>query len=88
MTLASRLKTTSRSQPRPRRKEDPSLEERRARAHWRAPRLHVAEEPELRRAPSRPMVQDYAELRSAPYLAKLPLMPLVVLLVEKALENH
>ena len=54
-------------------KEDPSQEERRARAHWRSPRLHVAEEPELRRAP---------------YLAKLLLVLRAVLLVEKALENH
>ena len=88
MTLASRLKTTSRSQPRPRRKEDPSLEERRARAHWRALRLHFAEEPELRRAPSRPMVKDYGELRRAPHLAKLLLVLPAVLLVEKALEKH
>ena len=56
-----------------RRKEDPSQEERRARAHWRSQRLHVAEEPDLRRAP---------------YLAKLLLMLPAVLLVEKALEQH
>ena len=82
--------SSSRARPQPRHgwKEDPSLEERRERAHWRAPRLHVAEEPELQRAPSRPMVQDYAKLRRAPHFAKLLPLPLVVLLVEKALENH
>ena len=63
-----------RARPQPRRgqKEDPSQEERRARAHWRTPRLHVAEEPGLRRAS---------------YLAMLLLLLLAVLLVEKALEN-
>ena len=52
---------------------DPSQEERWARAHWRTPRLQVAEEPGLRRAP---------------YLAMLLIVPLPVLLVEKTLENH
>ena len=39
----------------------------------RALRLHVAEEPELRKAP---------------YLAKMLLVLLIVLLVEKDLESH
>ena len=52
---------------------DPSQEERWARAHWRTPRLHVAEEPGLRRAL---------------YLAMLILAPLTMLLVGKALKNH
>ena len=64
-----------RARPQPRRgqKEDPSQEERRAKTHWRAPRLDVAEEPDLRRAP---------------YLAKLLLLLLAVLLVEKPFEKH
>ena len=79
--LASERLSSSRahSQPMRGRKEDPFPEEWRARGHWRAPRLQLAEEPEVRRAPRQPMVQDFTKL--------LPVM-LVVLLVEKALENH
>ena len=90
----------ARPQPRRRWKEDSSKEERRSRAYWRTPRIHVTEEPELRRAPSRPRVQDYAEMpRFAELLlvilpvllvmkAELLFVLLTVLLVVKALENH
>ena len=50
------LSFRARPQPRRGRKEDSSQEEQRARAHWRTPRLHVAEEPGLRRAPYLAMV--------------------------------
>ena len=61
----------ARPQPRRGRNIDPSQKE--WRAHWRSPRLHVAVEPELRRAP---------------YLAKLLFVLLAVLLVKKDLEKH
>ena len=56
----------------------------------------MAEEPELRRAPSLPMVQDYAEMPrfSELLLVILPVLLvmkaelLFVLLILKALENH
>ena len=67
--LTSKRPSSYRARPQPRRgrKEDPSQEER------KSPKLHLAEEPELRRAT---------------YFAKLFFVLLAVPLVEKDLENH